>query len=164
LQGAWAGEMAFLKQFWEKEQRSVKKKSVEKGANTGTNNKEATTIDRDVKVKTIPTGGGLCDAYIYSIIATEDCTVMSWSHEEMEGLMKSSTDLRSALTRAMSSALVGKVINLTVSRTNNKIPWLEWLQEWKSKDGTSVKAAFSEEKAAFSEEIQSDFRLAEDRP
>lgn len=147
--GAWAGEMAFLKQFWEKEQRSIIQQREDKAVSA--EKKDVTTdIDSKVNVKSVLTGG-ISEAYIYSIIATEDCTVMSWSHEKMEELMKSSTDLRGALTRAMSSALVGKVVNLTVSRTHNtKVPWLDWLKEWNSKDGTSV-------------EVQSDFRLAEDR-
>ena len=149
--GAWAGEMAFLKQFWEKEQRSIIQQSEDKAVHTGEKEKTTKDMNVDVNVKSIPTGGGISEAYIYSIIATEDCTVMSWSHKEMEGLMKSSTDLRSALTRAMSSALVGKVVNLTISRSNStKVPWLEWLEDWKGKDRTSV-------------EIQSEFRLAEDR-
>jgi len=141
--GAWAGEMAFLKQFWEKEQRSIIQQSEEKAASVEMK-KEKTNVVSKVNAKSISTGG-LLEAYIYSIIAIEDCTVMSWSHEEMEDLMKSSTDLRAALTRAMSSALVGKVVNLTVSRTHTNYPWSEWL-----KDRNSV-------------EIQSDFRLAEDR-
>eukprot|EP00535_Pseudo-nitzschia_heimii_P002099 CAMPEP_0197182072 /NCGR_PEP_ID=MMETSP1423-20130617/6160_1 /TAXON_ID=476441 /ORGANISM="Pseudo-nitzschia heimii, Strain UNC1101" /LENGTH=237 /DNA_ID=CAMNT_0042632441 /DNA_START=628 /DNA_END=1341 /DNA_ORIENTATION=+ len=149
--GAWAGEMAFLKQFWEKEQRSIIKKRKNKAVLTGTKEKTKIDPDLDINVKSIPTGAGISEAYIYSIIATEDCTVMSWSHKELEDLMKRSTYLRSALTRAMSSALVGKVVNLTISRSNStKVPWLEWLQDWKSKDGTSV-------------EIQSEFRLAEDQ-
>jgi len=152
--GAWAGEMAFLKQYWDEEQRQqgpIIQQSENKDASIGTITEQATTnIDRKVNVKSYPTTGGVFEAYIYSIIATSDCTVMSWSHKEMEELMKSSTDLRAALTRAMSSALVGKVVNLTVSRTHNtKVPWLEWLKDWKSKDGASV-------------EIQSDFKLAED--
>jgi len=148
--GAWAGEMAFLKQFWEKEQRSIIQQSEDKAASTESKKKATTSVVSNVNLKLIPTGG-ISEAYIYSIIATEDCIVMSWSHEEMEDLMKSSIDLRAALTRAMSSALVGKVVNLTVSRTHHtKVPWLEWLKDWKSKDGTSV-------------EIQDEFRLAEDR-
>ena len=148
--GAWAGEMAFLKKFWEEEQRSIIQQSEDIAASSGTNKHTTTNIHPKVNVKSVPTGG-IFEAYIYSIIATEDCTVMSWSHKEMEALMKSSTDLRAALTRAMSSALVGKVVNLTVSRTHNtKVPWSEWLKDWKSKDGASV-------------EVQNDFRLAEDR-
>lgn len=138
--GAWAGEMAFLKQFWDKEQRSIIQQSEEKAAFSETDKRGGTSTNSKVKIRAIPSSGGIQEAYIYSIIATEDCTVMSWSHEEMEDLMKSSTDLRAAITRAMSSALVGKVVNLTVSRGthNAKVPWLEWLKDWKSKDGTSV--------------------------
>lgn len=151
--GAWAGEMAFLKRFWEKEQRLIIQQSEDRAANTETNKQATINTHSTVNVqsvKSIPIGG-ISDAYIYSIVALEDCSVMAWSHEEMEDLMKSSTDLWAALTRAMSSALVGKVVNLTVSRTlNARVPWLEWLKDWKSKDGTSV-------------EIQNDFRLAEDR-
>lgn len=148
--GAWAGEMAFLKQFWEKEQRSITQQNEERVHNIPSGDPKGQN-DSKVNVKPYPTGSSVSEAYIYSIIATTDCTVMSWSFEEMETLMKSSTDLRAALTRAMSSALVGKVVNLTVSRTHNtKVPWLEWLKDWKSRDGSSV-------------EVQSDFRLAEDR-
>ena len=141
--GAWAGEMAFLKQFWEKEQRSIIQHSEEKAAVSEANDKQVKgKVDWNAKLKSMPSGGGsgIHEAFIYSIIATEDCTVMAWTHEEMEELMKSSTDLRAALTRAMSSALVGKVVNLTISRGNNsgKLPWLDWVKDWKSKDGTSV--------------------------
>eukprot|EP00536_Pseudo-nitzschia_multiseries_P015546 jgi/Psemu1/299038/fgenesh1_pm.908_\ len=148
--GAWAGEMAFLKQFWEKEQRSITQQSEDSTASTEAKKEMRGNDDSNTTVRSKPSNGGIAEAYIYSIIATEDCTIMSWSHKEMEDLMKSSIDLRSALTRAMSSALVGKVINLTVSRTHQtKLPWSEWLKDWNSKDGTSV-------------EVQSDFRLAED--
>merc|ERR1712086_163226 len=136
--------MAFLKQFWKKEQRSIIQQSEDKTASIETKKQATASVRSNANLKSIPTGG-ISEAYIYSIIATEDCIVMSWSHEEMEDLMKSSIDLRAALTRAMSSALVGKVVNLTVSRTHTNYPWSEWL-----KDRNSV-------------EIQSDFRLAEDR-
>mmetsp|Transcript_48710 Transcript_48710/g.55188 ORF Transcript_48710/g.55188 Transcript_48710/m.55188 type:complete len:429 (+) Transcript_48710:955-2241(+) len=156
--GAWAGEMAFLKQFWEKEQKSI----IQHTEDTTTNNEEkdeddydeiARIVDSKMNIKSPPAGGiSSFDVFLYSIIAAEDCTIMSWSHKEMEALMKSSIDLRSALTRAMSSALVGKVVNLTISRSHNtKIPWSVWLKDWKTKDGSSV-------------EVDDDhFRLAEDK-
>lgn len=34
---------------------------------------------------------------------------MRWSHADMEALMARSTDLRAAMTRAMTAAIVGKV-------------------------------------------------------
>jgi CRP-like cAMP-binding protein len=115
--GAWAGEMAFLDSFWEKEQGKKKSKS---------NDPEEFTKK----------GYGLA---IYTILADADCTVLSWSHEDMAELMRSSTDLRAALTRAMTSALVGKVVNLSVSRTQSGIPnWSTWLSDWNNNYGAKV--------------------------
>jgi CRP-like cAMP-binding protein len=159
--GAWAGEMAFLKQFWEKEQKSIIHHNDEdtvaiKDEEGDNNDKITTNIDSKVNMKSSPPTGLLAsrfEIYLYSIIAAEDCTIMSWSHEEMEELMKSSTDLRSALTRAMSSALVGKVVNLTISRAHNtKVPWSVWLKDW---NGSSVEVADTDDFA--------NLRLAEDK-
>lgn len=77
------------------------------------------------------------DVALYTIVAKEDCEVLAWSHDDMIELMESSTDMRSALTRAMSLAVVGKVVNLTVSRTHQSAPWSTWLKDWKSESGTT---------------------------
>ncbi|KAL3914779.1 MAG: hypothetical protein SGILL_005958 [Bacillariaceae sp.] len=127
--GAWAGEMTFLKRFWDKEQgKTASTQPYDDGGGNNSNN------------KTIA---------IYTIVAAEDCTVMSWSHEDLEKLMESSVDLRSAMTRAMSSALVGKVVNLTVSRAQHeKVPWLAWLTERKSRYGSNIQVTEEELKLA----------------
>jgi CRP-like cAMP-binding protein len=143
--GAWAGEMAFLKRFWEKEQG--KTVLVASAQSEGKTNNDAENES--------PSDGGVgkreSSIAIYTIMAHEDCTIMSWSHEDMEELMETSVDLRSALTRAMSSALVGKVVNLTISRAEHeRVPWLVWLTERKSKHGSTV-------------EVTEELRLAEDR-
>jgi CRP-like cAMP-binding protein len=123
--GAWIGEMAFLDNLWE----------LEEGKTPGAAKKKA-------------------GAAIYTITCDEDCSVLSWSHEDMANLMGMSLDLRSALTRAMTSALVGKVVNLTVSRTHHGLPqWASWLSNWNSGDGAVVHLR-----------SQSQHRLAEDRP
>ena len=117
--GAWVGEMGFLNSFWEKEQLKLKRKTEDSG--------------EDV------TKGITKGIAIYTIVADEDCTVMSWSHDDMAELMESSNDMRSALTRAMTSALVGKVVNLSVSRTSTGLPRLtDWLSDWKNSYGASV--------------------------
>ena len=67
---------------------------------------------------------------LYTIIASEDCEVLRWSHEDMEKLMDSSNDLRNALTRAMTSALVNKVVSMTISKTKQLPTWSEWLSDW----------------------------------
>ena len=45
--------------------------------------------------------------------------------------------MRGALTRAMTSAVVGKVVNMTISRA--KLPqWTAWLRDWTRDDGATV--------------------------
>lgn len=126
--GAWVGEMTFLEMFGSKLQRGD-----------------------SADVFTRKQGVGIS---LYSIVSSEKCKIMSWSHDDLEELMESSTDLRAALTRAMTSALVGKVVNLTVSRADG-LPnsWSGWLADWKHNDGAKVqvqnvqRARFAEESA-----------------
>jgi CRP-like cAMP-binding protein len=74
-----------------------------------------------------------------TITAVEDCTVLEWSQEDFENLMERSTDLRAALTRALSSALVGKVINFTLSKSQAHRSWSQWLDDWKHSDGATIR-------------------------
>jgi CRP-like cAMP-binding protein len=78
------------------------------------------------------------DYSMYTIVATEDCTVLEWSHDDMQALMERSTDLRAALTRALSSAVVGKVINFTISKSQAHRSWSQWLDDWKHSDGATI--------------------------
>jgi hypothetical protein len=75
---------------------------------------------------------------MYTIVAQEDCVVLRWRHDVMEGLMAKSTDMRAALTRAMTAAIVGKVINFTVSRSKANQTWAKWLGDWKYNAGAEV--------------------------
>ena len=127
--GAWIGEMAFLDSFWEKEHAKLKltKKKTEDPE------KENATDEQQSSTKVDLTKA------ILTIVTTEDTTMMRWKHDDMAELMNTSGDLRSALTRAMTSALVGKVVNLTISRSNNRLPnWSTWLADWSRNDGAKV--------------------------
>ena len=76
---------------------------------------------------------------MYTIVAAEDCVVLRWSHQDLQTLMAKSTDMRAALTRAMTAAVVGKVIQFTVSRSKtNHNTWSSWLPDWKHNAGASV--------------------------
>ena len=75
---------------------------------------------------------------MYTIVAQEDCVVLRWRHDVMEGLMEKSTDMRAALTRAMTAAIVGKVINFTVSRSKANQTWTTWLGDWKYNAGAEI--------------------------
>jgi hypothetical protein len=137
--GVWIGEMTFLDTLWDKEQlqiaEAIRKKqdsSTDKSSkdanNNEINNKESNTSTD--KKQNVPLA-------IYTIVATEDCTIWRWSFEDMEKLMSKSVDMRGALTRAMTNAVVGKVVNMTISRA--KVPqWTAWLGDWTREDGATV--------------------------
>jgi hypothetical protein len=56
----------------------------------------------------------------------------------MSQLMSTSNDMRSALTRAVTSALVSKVVQMTVSKTKQMPTWSTWLTDWAHNAGADV--------------------------
>ena len=97
----WVGELTFLNRYLDQDE------DIGKPRASGTTPPPGSRHDK------IGTGISM-----YTILADEDCEVLCWSHEVLAELMDSSTDLRAALTRAMTSAMVGKVVNLTVSHAD----------------------------------------------
>eukprot|EP00557_Chaetoceros_sp_GSL56_P005927 CAMPEP_0176488348 /NCGR_PEP_ID=MMETSP0200_2-20121128/6656_1 /TAXON_ID=947934 /ORGANISM="Chaetoceros sp., Strain GSL56" /LENGTH=510 /DNA_ID=CAMNT_0017885315 /DNA_START=269 /DNA_END=1801 /DNA_ORIENTATION=+ len=71
---------------------------------------------------------------ILTYIATEDSILYEWDFEELADLMKTSADMRSAVTRSMTAAVVGKVVNLYISKADADKPvWKKWLfDNWQS--------------------------------
>lgn len=72
---------------------------------------------------------------ILTYIATEDSILYEWDFEELSGLMKTSADMRSAVTRSMTAAVVGKVVNFYISKADSDKPvWKKWLllDQWQS--------------------------------
>jgi CRP-like cAMP-binding protein len=123
--GAWVGELTFLDKLWDFEQGNMRQQYESR--------------DEKDMAKSPKLGLGIS---MYTIVADDDCIVMSWSHDEIADLMESSTDLRAALTRAMTSAVVGKVVNLTVSHSEPEMPrWSSWLSEWKNGARVQVRDA-----------------------
>mmetsp|Transcript_19230 Transcript_19230/g.41331 ORF Transcript_19230/g.41331 Transcript_19230/m.41331 type:complete len:550 (-) Transcript_19230:1213-2862(-) len=83
---------------------------------------------------------------LYNIVAREDSTLMRWKHEDMEAVMATSNDMRGSMTRAMTAAIVGKVINFTVSRRTSQPTntWSSWLLDRTAQDkDTQIKVATS---------------------
>ena len=115
--GAWVGEMAFLEAYGLKEKAKVSAKTEETPPPPPSANS------------------------LYTIVAAEDCVVYRWSHDDMETLMAKSTDMRSAMTRAMTAAIVGKVINFTVSRSARMPTWSTWLDDWRHNAGAQVQVS-----------------------
>ena len=84
------------------------------------------------------------DHSLYTIVALDDCVVLEWTHSDMLALLERSSDMRAALTRAMSAAVVGKVINFTVSKSHAKRSWAQWLEDW-AHDVDGISAPVQEE-------------------
>ena len=81
--------------------------------------------------------GGQTDRAMYTIVAQEDTIVRSWSHDDMKALMERSSDMRSALTRAMTAAIVEKVVGFTNSKrraTQQRYWGLERLWPWRHQE------------------------------
>jgi len=49
-------------------------------------------------------------------ISENNTVIMEWNYQDLDKLLDSSSDLRSAVTKAMTAAVVGKVVNLYASK------------------------------------------------
>ena len=78
--------------------------------------------------------------YILTYTARQDSTlVFEWEFEDLAKLLTTSTELRSAVSRAMTAAVIGKVLNFyqphtaaAAANTNNNtntVGWKKWLFE-----------------------------------
>ena len=69
---------------------------------------------------------------VTTVVATDDVELIEWQFEDLERVLKSSADLQGALTRSMTAAIVGKVLNFMTSR-KSELPSSPsaWLDYWK---------------------------------
>jgi CRP-like cAMP-binding protein len=169
--GAWIGEMAFLEQYWVKEQLKMQPKAASSGEvqarkSSREDNKQQRKASQKAETETDvhlqsrrtfvlkehPTPQLQNEYSLYSIAAKDDCTVLAWTHADMEKLLASSTDMRAAMTRAMSAAIVGKVINFTVSRSSQPT-WSTWLDDWKASGAARIEVQEDESEATVDEKL-----------
>lgn len=125
--GAWVGEMAFFEQDWQKHDDEGNDNQGEGGQSKATPR---------VRRRETPTGRAM-----YTIVAeVDDTTVLAWSHDDMQTLLDRSADMRAALTRAMTAAIVSKVVGFTHSRKAasaspwSSVSWLNRLWPWSRDD------------------------------
>jgi CRP-like cAMP-binding protein len=132
--GAWVGEMAFLERCWNKNDKQQPSSARTAGKN------DSTTLH--------PSGPQYATARaMYTIAAVQDKTiVLVWSHADMEGLLVRSPDMRVALTRAMTAAIVGKVVNFTASRKASNTSW--WGSLWPQRSPTPTRVLVEDEEAS----------------
>ena len=144
--GAWIGEMAFLQSLWDKEHSPKvmqKKFSGLKKSNSATDeDNNDTKADASTTNGTIIKSGGSTLTHcgdseqsycaISTIVAVEDIELIEWSFEDMETVMKTSRELQDSITRAMTAAIVGKVVNFMVSRQSAMPKFSTLMDNWKS--------------------------------
>jgi len=109
--GAWIGDLAFLD--WQGRQSGSELTPM---GNSSIQNKERRLS-------------------MYTITADEDSKIMVWTYERMEELMETSPDMRAAVVRAITAAVVGKFVNLTIQDINSSRShsrWVSWLRHWSS--------------------------------
>jgi CRP-like cAMP-binding protein len=113
--GAWVGEMSYF------ERDFYKNKAPEPDADDKAIQKESADPNNQVQLVKKKSQELQAQRAHYTIVALEDdTTVLYWSHEEMQSLMDRSSDMKSVLTRAMTAAIVGKVLGLVGSRKNSE--------------------------------------------
>jgi len=119
--GAWIGEMAFLQSLWDRDNRSSSLRQKLSTKNM------ISSSDEEVSLRPDPT-----EQYsaISTIVAVEDCELIEWAFEDMRKVMKSSRYIQEALTRAMTAAVVGKVVNFLMSRRTGAPKWSTLLDHW----------------------------------
>ncbi|KAL7532286.1 hypothetical protein ACHAXR_004537 [Thalassiosira sp. AJA248-18] len=134
--GAWVGEMAFLQSLWDRDHAP---KSLQKKLS----GHKASNLDEDAKTRPAPAEGAVIRSglppgdepfkycAISTIVAVKDIELIEWSFEDMEKVMKSSVDIQNSLTRAMTAAIVGKVVNFMVSRQTALPKISTMLDNWK---------------------------------
>ena len=139
--GAWVGEIAFLQSTWDRDHAS---KSLPLQLQKRLSGKKSNSSDEEAKTGSAPGSEGSIirsglppsdepNMYcaISTIVAVEDIEVIEWSFEDMQKVMKSSRYIQDALTRAMTAAIVGKVVNFMVSRQSAIPKWSTLLDNWK---------------------------------
>jgi len=150
-----SGEMAFLQKLWDQDHiisSSLRHKLSTK--NTVSFNNEEQSLRPTEQYCAIST-----------IVAAEDCELIEWSFEGMQKVITSSRYIQEALTRAMTAAVVGKVVNFLMSRRTGAPTWNTLLDNWKhasSKDGDEedegdtdeVEETEEEEEKGFSQSIK----------
>mmetsp|Transcript_9156 Transcript_9156/g.18405 ORF Transcript_9156/g.18405 Transcript_9156/m.18405 type:complete len:496 (+) Transcript_9156:179-1666(+) len=70
--------------------------------------------------------------FMSTIVAVEEVEIIEWSFDEMRKLLKVSNDMKGAITRAMTAAIVGKVVNFMVSRQAAMPQWSTMLDNWRA--------------------------------
>eukprot|EP00978_Attheya_sp_CCMP212_P047123 scaffold421234_cov59-Attheya_sp.AAC.3 len=131
--GAWIGEINFLESISNKISNATTTPKQPESSTEATPAAVATaaTATATVAQPITPMNASANNASRKALLtysAAGPVHYLEWTHEDLELLFGKSVDMRSALTRAMTAAIVGKVVNLTVSKSKQSdVFWTRWL-------------------------------------
>jgi len=75
------------------------------------------------------------DKAILTYIANQDSVLYKWDFKALAVLLNSSTELRLSVTRAMTAAVMNKVVNLYISKNDVNLPmWKRWMEGMNEKN------------------------------
>lgn len=137
--GAWIGELAFL-DYLSARDKAKKGIGIPKLSNKGQKSLPDIETVGEFQTKETTINYKKTQNAFLSYVATERSIVYEWDFEELAELMKTSSDLRSAVTRAMTAAVVGKVVNMYISKADVNLPtWKKWIAgKFSDKDNISA--------------------------
>lgn len=135
--GAWLGDMAFVEHYWNKGKLKTLGTRKPVGAEYEIFNNGTTTNIRPFwrrrLVRYEP------QRAMYSVSAVQDGTiVLAWKHADMEALMKKSSALETTLIRAMTTAIVAKIVAFEATKkaaaalSSSTSKRSSWWQGWRS--------------------------------
>lgn len=132
--GAWVGELAFFDYLsnYGSTETSLPKPSILLSSKDVVACQEG-EIEKSAQSKKTPA----VQNAILTIITAKDTELYEWDFKELADLLKTSSDLRTSVTRAMTAAVVGKVVNLYISRAGAEESsiWKK-LSTWQYSQGT----------------------------
>eukprot|EP00547_Thalassionema_nitzschioides_P003761 CAMPEP_0194219242 /NCGR_PEP_ID=MMETSP0156-20130528/25481_1 /TAXON_ID=33649 /ORGANISM="Thalassionema nitzschioides, Strain L26-B" /LENGTH=392 /DNA_ID=CAMNT_0038948831 /DNA_START=52 /DNA_END=1227 /DNA_ORIENTATION=- len=113
--GAWVGELAFFDYL---SNDGSTKTSVPNPSILLSSKDVVACEDNEIKKNAPIKKASVVQNALLTIIAAQDTELYQWDFQELADLLKTSADLRASVTRTMTAAVVGKVVNLYISRTD----------------------------------------------
>ena len=126
--GAWIGEIHFLEVLAAQETGRFSRPRNENGnyffhkLRSALSGLTSQNLDKQPSITVSPRPN------VLTYKTTKDSTLLQWTFDDLAQLLDSGSDMRSNMTRAMTAAVVGKVVNYTVDKSNEPRPnWMSWL-------------------------------------
>lgn len=132
--GAWVGELNFF-DFLSND--GVRDSNIMPKSNILLSSKDVVACQEISVKESVPSKKSQAiQNSLLTINAVQDTVLYEWDFKELGDLLKTSADLRAAITRTMTAAVVGKVVNLYISKSDSGSSIWKKLSSWQSNQGT----------------------------